>query len=97
MKSSVASSLYLTNYVFYICSRDAYRADPWTNDVLEYRVTASAGLDASSLYWWLQSHPTLSRHYNLHAENMILAVIDTSTGEILWTATPRDAATVVST
>lgn len=77
-----------TDYVFYICDRSTYSADPRTNDVVEYHVLADPGLTAGELYWWLQTHPELSRRYGLDSRAMILGIVDTSTGEILWTATP---------
>lgn len=78
----------LTDYVFYVCDRAACQADPYTNDAVEYHVLADPGLTASDLYWWFQAHPELSRRYELHSRAMILGIVDTSTGEILWTATP---------
>ena len=78
----------LTDYDFYVCDRAAYQADPYTNDAVEYHVLADPGLTASDLYWWFQAHPELSRRYELHSRAMILGIVDTSTGEILWTATP---------
>ena len=79
---------YLTSYVFFICDRGDYARDPMTNDAIEYSVLAEPGKSAGELYWWLQNHPELGKRYELWTRNMILGIVDTSTGEILWTATP---------
>jgi len=84
---------YQTRYVFYVCDRADYARDPMTNDAVEYSVLAEPAKSAGELYWWFQNHPELSKRYELWTRNMILAVVDTSTGEILWTATPASATT----
>lgn len=82
---------YQTRYVFFICDRGEYAGDPYTNDAFEHSVLAGPRMSAGELYWWLQNHPELSRRYELWTRNMILGIVDTSTGEILWTATPASA------
>lgn len=79
-----------TRYVFFICDRADYARDPMTNDAIEYSVFAEPGKSAGELYWWMQNHRELSRRYELWTRNMILCIVDTSSGEILWTATPSE-------
>lgn len=74
------------NYSIFICDQVKFAENPATNDVEEFTVAVRQGASAYDVYWWIVRDPGMAQKWRLWDQNWVIGIVDTSTGELLWTA-----------